>query len=284
VHQVAKLQQSHDTLLSFDRRKRIVEIVNRKKSVTVDALVDAFPVSRMTVSRDLERLEAEGLLRRVRGGAVSLSHIVVAPPMSRSARALTEEQKCIGREAARRVSNGDFLILESGSTCLALAENLAEKDNLKIATASPMIAMRLAEIVEQYGRRFEIMLAGGILNAYKNFVMGPTAVEMFERLKVDFAFSSVTAIDAEAGITADEVTESAVSRVVLEQCGKKTIGLVASSKFNKASFYKVADVNAFDEIITDRGLDRQTRKLFEEKGVRICVCGQELRTVRSAER
>jgi DeoR/GlpR family transcriptional regulator of sugar metabolism len=191
---------------------------------------------------------------------------------------------CMGRAAARRVSNGDFLILESGSTCLALAENLAEKDNLKIATASPMIAMRLAEIVEQYGRRFEIMLAGGILNAYKNFVMGPTAVEMFERLKVDFAFSSVTAIDAEAGITADEVTESAVSRVVLEQCGKKTIGLVASSKFNKASFYKVADVNAFDEIITDRGLDRQTRKLFEEKGVRICVCGQELRTVRSAER
>jgi DeoR/GlpR family transcriptional regulator of sugar metabolism len=270
---MAKLQESRDgTILSFDRRKRILEIVNRKKSVTVDALAGSFPVSRMTVSRDLERLESEGLLKRVRGGAVSLSHIVVAPPMSRSVRDLTEEQRCIGREAARRVSNGDFLIVESGSTCLALAENLAEKDNLKIATASPLIAMRLAEIVEQYGRKFEIILAGGILNAYKNFVMGPTAVEMFQRLNVDVVFSSVTAIDAEAGITADEVTESAVSRVILECCGKTTIGLVASAKFNNASFYKVAEVTVFDEIITDKGLDRRTRRLFEEKGVRITSC------------
>ncbi len=261
-----------DGLLSFDRRKQILEIVNRRKSVTIDSLAEVFPVSRMTVSRDLERLEADGLLKRVRGGAVSLAHIVVAPPMSRSARAMTDEQKRIGREAALRVRNGDFLIIESGSTCLALVENLVERDNLKIATASPLLAMRLAELVERFGRRFEIILAGGILNAYKNFVMGPTAVEMFERLNVDIAFVSVTAIDAVAGVTADEVYESAVTKVILERCGKKTIGLVTSSKFNNASFYKVADVTVFDEIVTDKGLDRRTRKLFEEKGVRMTRC------------
>jgi DeoR family fructose operon transcriptional repressor len=262
-----------DQLLSFDRRRRILEIVNRNKSVTIDALADVLPVSRMTVSRDLERLENDGLLKRVRGGAVSLSHIVVAPPMSRSAQALSDEQQCIGRTAAQRVNNGDFLVIESGSTCLALVEHLVDKDNLKIATASPMIAMRLAAIVEQYSRRFEIILAGGILNGYKNFVMGPTAVEMFERLNVDIAFVSVTAIDAEAGVTADEVNESAVSKVILERCGKKTIGLVVSSKFNNASFYKVAEITAFDEIITDNALDRKTKKLFEEQGVRITLCG-----------
>jgi DeoR/GlpR family transcriptional regulator of sugar metabolism len=259
-------------LLSFDRRRQILEAVNRNKSVTVDALCEAFPVSRMTISRDLVQLERDGLLQRVHGGAVSLAHIVVAPPMSLSAQALTEEQKRIGREAATRVANGDFLILESGSTCLALAENLADKDNLKIATASPMIAMRLAQIVEQYQRRFEILLAGGVLNVYKNFVLGPTAVEMFARLKVDIAFISVTAIDAEAGITADEVTESAVSKRILEHCGKKTVGLIHSAKFNKASYFKVADITVFDEIITDKGLDERTRKAFEKRGVKITRC------------
>ena len=149
-----------EQLLSFDRRKQILELVNRNKSVTVDFLFETFPVSRMTISRDLERLEYDGLLKRVRGGAVSLSHIVIAPPMARSARALTEEQKRIGKEASKRVSDGDFLVIESGSTCLALVENLYQKDNLKIATASPMIAMRLAEIVEQDNRKFEIFLAG----------------------------------------------------------------------------------------------------------------------------
>jgi len=75
-------------LLSFDRRRQILEAVNRKKSVTVDALCEAFPVSRMTISRDLERLEREGLLQRVHGGAVSLAQRTGCPivPIACSAR------------------------------------------------------------------------------------------------------------------------------------------------------------------------------------------------------
>lgn len=261
-----------EQLLSFDRRKRILELVNGKKSVTIDFLSEAFPVSRMTIRRDLDKLEHDGLLKCVRGGAVSLAHIVVSPPASLSARALTDEQKRIAKEANQRISNGDFIIIESGSTCLALAESLYEKDNLKIATASPMIAMRLAEIVEAYSRKFEIILIGGILNVSKNFVLGPTAVQMFEHINVDIAFLSTTAIDLEAGITADDINESAVSKVILERCGRKRIGLIASFKFNKASFYKVADITAFDEIITDRGLDKATEKLFASKGVKITLC------------
>ena len=267
-----KAADRDDQLLSFDRRKQILERVNRKRSATVDSLAGAFGVSRMTVIRDLERLETEGLLKRVRGGAVSLAHIVVAPPASASMRALTEEQKRIAVEASRRIANGDFIILESGSTCLALAERLFEKDNLKIATASPIIATRLAEIAESYNRRFEIILAGGILSISKNFVMGPTAVQMFEHINVDVAFLSATAIDSESGMTADDVNESAVSRTILERCARKKIGVIRSVKFNKSSFYKVADITAFDEIITDKGLDRQTAQLFSSRGVKMTLC------------
>jgi len=261
-----------DPLLSFDRRRKILEAVNRRKSVTIDSLAGTFGVSRMTVIRDLGRLETEGLLKRVHGGAVSLAHIVVAPPASAAMRALTDEQKRIALEASRRVADGDFLILESGSTCLALAERLFEKDKLKIATASPIIATRLAEIAESYNRRFEIILAGGILNASKDFVMGPTAVQMFEHINVDIAFLSATAIDPESGITADDVNESAVSRTILERCGRKKIGLIRSEKFNKSSFYKVADISVFNEIITDTGLDRKTVREFSSRGIKMTLC------------
>jgi DeoR/GlpR family transcriptional regulator of sugar metabolism len=101
---------------------------------------------------------------------------------------------------------------------------LFEKDNLKIATASPIIATRLAEIAESYNRRFEIILAGGILSISKNFVMGPTAVQMFEHINVDVAFLSATAIDPESGMTADDVNESAVSRTILDRCARKKMG------------------------------------------------------------
>ncbi len=258
--------------LSFDRRKKILGIVNHRKSVTVDYLLGALPVSRMTISRDLESLEAAGLLKRVRGGAVALSHLVVAPRASRSARALTEEQMRIGREASRRVENGDFLVIESGSTCIALVEHLRDKSNLKVATASPMIAMRLAEIEEEYRRGFQIIVCGGILDVYKNFLLGPPALQMFESINADIAFVSVTAIDSQAGVTADDVSESWVTRVVLEKCARTTIGLIISSKFNKVSSYKVTDISRFDEIITDSGLDRKTEARFTRAGIVMTLC------------
>ena len=77
MHRVTKDTGSPPLL--FDRRRKILGIVNHRKSVTVDSLLSALPVSRMTISRDLESLETAGLLKRVRGGAVALSHIVVAP-------------------------------------------------------------------------------------------------------------------------------------------------------------------------------------------------------------
>ena len=234
--------------------------------------MEEIPVSRMTISRDLQRLESDGLLQRVRGGAVALSHFAVAPPASRSAQSLTDEQKRIGTEASKRVKDGDFLVIESGSTCMALTEKLYERNNLKIATASPMIAMRFAEFVERYNRQYEILLAGGILNVHKNFVLGPDAAQLFARINVDVAFVSVTAIDAEIGITADAVNESAITKVILEKCGRKTIGLIISPKFNTTAHYKVSDITVFDEIITDVGLDRETREKFEAAGIVMTLC------------
>ena len=259
-------------LLSFDRRKKILDIVNTRKSITVDALAEAFPVSRMTISRDLEKLEDEGLLKRVRGGAVSLSHIVVSPRASQASKILTDEQNRIGSKASELISDGDFIIIESGSTCLALVENLIDKDHLKIVTASPMIAMRLAELTEQYNKDFEILLSGGLLNVYKSFLLGPTAMSTFQSIKVDIAFLSVTAIDMEAGITADDVNESAVTKIILERCADKTVGLIMSSKFNKTSFLKVSDITAFNEIITGRELDRGTVEHFAEAGIQMTLC------------
>jgi DeoR/GlpR family transcriptional regulator of sugar metabolism len=60
---------------------------------------------------------------------------------------------------------------------------------------------------------------------------------MFEHINVDIAFLSVTAIDYDAGITADDVNESAISRTILERCGRKKIGIIRSEKFNKSSFF-----------------------------------------------
>ena len=256
-------------LLSSDRRWKILEVINERRSVSVDELAALFPVSAITIRRDLDKLAEEGAVNRVHGGAMALGGIVTAPRASTMSAKLTDEQCRIGKEAAGQIADGDFIIIESGSTCLALAQQLADKKRLKIVTASPRIAMTIADLTEKHNSDFEIILSGGILHVYKNFCIGPHARTLFESVKVDIAFVSVTAIDLAAGVTADNVYEAEISRIILEQCSKRRIGLVTSQKFGKVSFVKVTDAEIFDEIITDAKLDPVTTARYTERGLRI---------------
>jgi len=161
-----------NNLLASDRRQKILDIVNQRRSISIEELSEHFPVSSITIRRDLDKLAQENLLQRVHGGAMALSNIVIAPKSSELFANITQEQMRISREASRRITDGDFIIIESGSTCLALVQHLTELKHLKIVTASPRIVMQLAEISERFGNDFEIISCGGILNVHKNFLLG----------------------------------------------------------------------------------------------------------------
>jgi len=264
------MEKNYDNrLLSSDRRQKILEIINQKRSISVEELSDYFPVSTITIRRDLDRLAEDKLIQRVHGGAMALSNIVIAPKASVLSAHITEEQKRIGKEASKRIADGDFIIIESGSTNMALVQNLTERKRLKIVTASPRIAMLLAEITENHNSNFEIISCGGVLNVHKHFLMGPHARLLFENTRVDLAFMSVTAIDLDAGVTADNAYEADISRIILEKCAKKNIGLIYSSKFEKTSFVKVTSAETFDEIITDINLSAEIIEKYTERGIKI---------------
>jgi DeoR family fructose operon transcriptional repressor len=261
-------------MLSYDRQQMIAQIVSQKRSATIEELSEMFPVSSVTIRRDLDRLARDGKVTRVHGGAVVPADIVVAPKSSDQMLHLTEEKLRIGKEAVKRIRDDQFLIIESGSTCLALVKSLQERRNLKILTASPMIVMALAELNDTFNCGFEIMSCGGSLNVYKNFLLGPHARELFEKTRVDIAFVSVTAIDLEAGITADSHAEAEITKTILERSAKTRIGLITSAKFNKTSFIRVSDAEILDEIITDDEIDPTTVSRYSKKGIRVTVCAR----------
>lgn len=260
-----------ETVLAFERRRKIVEIVNRRRSITVDELIGIFPVSPITIRRDLDQLAEEGTLRRVHGGAVATSNIVVAPRASEHAGKLSEAQLRIGEEAARRVSDGDFIVLESGSTCQAVIPHLSGKKNLTVVTASIRIAMMLGEVAERHPQSLEVLSSGGTMNVYKDFLMGPHARSFFDSLRVDLAFISPTAVDLASGITADSLNEAEITRTIVERSAKRTIGLVVAPKFETVSFVKVTPVESLAEIITDRGVDQAILTRYLEKGIRVIL-------------
>ncbi len=261
----------NDTLLSFERRQRILELINREKTVTVDRVVEDFSVAAITIRRDLDKLAEQGLIKRIYGGAAALSNIVVAPKASDITVNIDEERKRIAVEAAERIQDGDYIYIEAGRSCYALTRALGNKKNLKIVTVSPALVMALSEISEANGGNFEIISSGGSFNAYKHFLQGPHARQFFENIQVDTAFVSVTAIDVKAGITADSLEEAEISRTVLTKSSKRNIGLLTSEKFNTTSFVKVADVAVFEEIITDDGVSSGTVERFQDLGINMTI-------------
>jgi DeoR/GlpR family transcriptional regulator of sugar metabolism len=259
------------TIMSSERRRKILEMVAARRSITVLELAELFPVSAITIRRDLDRLAADRLIERVHGGAMALEAIAVAPRASAWSGRLTGEQMRIGAEAALRVRDGDYLVLESGSTCLAMIPGLGDTKDLRILTVSPRIVAALADLVEETGAALEIICSGGVLNVYKNFLMGPHSRILFEESKVDIAFISPTAVDLEAGITADSMAEAEITRAILLSCARKRIGLVTSRKFGRTSFARVAPADAFDEIITDSGVSPGVAQKFRDRGITITI-------------
>jgi DeoR/GlpR family transcriptional regulator of sugar metabolism len=260
-----------ESLMSSERRRKILDIVNERRSITVLELAEQYPVSAITIRRDLDKLADEHLIERVHGGAMALSAIAVAPRASGQYQRLSDEQLRIGREAAQRVRDGDYVILESGSTCLAVVPGLAEKRDLHVLTVSPRIVAALADLVEKNGATIEIVCSGGTLNVYKNFLMGPHSRKLFEESRVDIAFVSPTAIDLEAGVTADSMTEAEITRTILLASARRKTALVLSHKFDRTSFAHVAPLGAFDEIITDTGIPSSTAERYGNSGIRITI-------------
>ncbi len=264
-------REENDNLMSSERRRRILEVVSEKRSVSVVDLAAVFPVSPITIRRDLDRLAGENRVERVHGGAIARSAIAVAPRASEQYRHLTDAQLAIGREASTRIRDGDYVILESGSTCLAVIPHLSARRSLRVVTASPRLAAALAALVESEGSDMEIISSGGTLNVHKDFLLGPHARSFFESCRVDVALLSVTAIDLEAGISADSMTEAEISRIILEKCARRKVGLIVSRKLERTSFARVAPADILDEIITDSGADPETVEKYREQGIKVTV-------------
>lgn len=248
-----------------------MELINREKTVTVDRVVEDFSVAAITIRRDLDKLAEEGFIKRIHGGAAALSNIVVAPKASDVTMDIDQERIRIAAEAAKRIRDGDYIYIEAGRTCYALVQQLAGKKNLKIVTVSPVLVMALSEISEANNGNFEIISSGGSFNVYKHFLLGPHARQFFENIQVDAAYVSVTAIDIEAGVTADSLEEAEISRTVLTKSSRRNIGMITSDKINTASFIKVADIDIFDEIITDSGIDSSKVESFNDRGITVTV-------------
>ena len=149
----------------------------------------------MTVRRDLEALELEGVLRRVHGGAIDLAMRGYAAPYSVRAKQAADAKAAIGRAAAAMLGERETVVLDVGTTTLQVARALHDRRNLTVLTPSLHIANALARY-----RGIRLMLTGGQVTAGEGSLVGDMAEGAFSRLRFDTFVMGIGGVDLGVGV------------------------------------------------------------------------------------
>jgi DeoR family fructose operon transcriptional repressor len=250
------------------RRARILERLHREGSVSLSDLAAEHAVSAVTVHRDLEVLSGEGLLERVRGGARSLPEAPAQIETGWNARLreAAREKDAIAAAARALIEDGSTIFVDASSTGLALAHaiELCPPTDLTLVTNSPAIALGLT------ASSIHVIVSPGELDQHMRVLTGRWTVDFLSGLNFAAAFISAAGISLDRGLTtsrsalADTLNAAALS-------ARKTIGLVDSTKFGRASLMTVRSVQSLDLLVTDDALDPAVAAAFRAAGVNLVV-------------
>jgi DeoR family transcriptional regulator of aga operon len=252
-------------LLNEERRRAILDILNRQGRVLVTELSGHFHTSQVTIRKDLEVLHAHGQVHRTHGGALPARESVLEDPTLREKEKLHRQEKLrIAEAAAGKVTEGQVVILDSGTTTTAIARALRDFRNLTIITNAVNIAAELA------GSAVEVILTGGTLRKNSFSLVGPIAEETLRRLSADLLFLGVDGFDVHYGLSTPNLLEAKVNRVMVE-IAKRTIAVCDSSKFGRRSLSLIAPPSVLQEVITDRGIAKSDLRALKQAGTEITI-------------
>jgi DeoR family transcriptional regulator, aga operon transcriptional repressor len=252
-------------VLNEERRRAIVELLNRDGRVLVADMAQQFETSQVTIRKDLEILHSHGLVHRTHGGALPSREGALEDPTLREKEKFHRKEKLhIAQAAARMVSEGQVVILDSGTTATAVARELRKFRNLTIITNAVNIAAELA------GDSVEVILTGGTLRKNSFSLVGPIAEETLRRLHADILFLGVDGFDVQYGLSTPNLLEAKVNRVMVE-VAKRTIAVCDSSKFGRRSLSLIVPSSGLHEVITDRGLAKSDLKALRKAGLEVTL-------------
>ncbi len=245
-----------------ERTQSIIQYLKEKQKIQLEDICELYGVSRDTARRDLVKLEEDGAIIRIRGGAM-------LPTLTKNIRSYRERfqdsgnKRAIGQFAASLIKDGDYLLMDTSTTVQFTAEYLCTKNNV-VVTNSIDIAGVLCENPD-----IKTQLLGGELNAWHRNVSGPRTLEMLADFKVDKLFLGACGISSD-GLSAPSVDEAYLKLKMIERADQ-VIVLADSSKFEKHLFHRICDFGKINVIVTDQEPDRKMKEILTDKQVELMI-------------
>ncbi|MGG5174822.1 DeoR/GlpR family DNA-binding transcription regulator [Pseudarthrobacter sp. J1763] len=257
-------------MFAEERHQLITSLVSSHGRVSVTDLAERFDITTETVRRDLATLEADGVLRRVHGGAVSAdrSSTIEANISERLERGQEAKQR-LARAALKLIPAGaGSIILDAGSTTGALAELLADRPNaasLAVITSAVPIAATLAG-----NNNIALELLGGRVRGLTRAAVGHSTVEALRSLRPDIAFIGTNGIAADFGLSTPDPEEAAVKAAIV-RAAQRVVVLADASKLGTEALVQFASLDQIDALITDGTLSPELASALAEAQVEVVL-------------
>lgn len=228
-----------------ERHRLVCDVVQATGRIKVADLAARMQVSEMTVRRDLEELEARGVVTRVHGGAVSNVSRSFEPGFAARSLQHVEAKQRIGQAAAGLVRDGETVIVDAGTTTLHVVRNLRRDLRIRALALSLFIADELADLPN-----VTLMIPGGQVRRHERSFVGPATTAMLEQLTFDTTFVTVGGVDVEAGCTEYEFDDAETKKAALNSARRKVV-VADSSKIGAVAFVRLCRASDIDILVTD---------------------------------
>lgn len=245
-----------------DRQTKILEMVNRQKKVKVTELSEALLVSQVTIRKDLDALESMDIITREHGYAVIKNMSDIGNRLA----VCYDVKLKIAKAAAELISDGETIMIESGSSCALLVEELAKnKNDITVITNSSFIARFIRQAGGGVSR---VVLLGGEYQKESEVMVGPLVKVCASEFYVDKLFMGTDGFIPNVGFTCGDMMRAEAMKS-LAASARRAIILTDSSKFNELGVVLQSKLSDIDMVITDSNIPADAKAILEKNEIKI---------------
>jgi len=260
-------------LTTFERRQKLMETLRKQPGLRVPELAELLKVSQGTIRNDLNALDQEGQVTRVRGGAAVRSEVQAQPSsFTTLLRKNHAAKEAAAQQAAALVEDGDTILLDASTTVFCLAHFLKERSRLRVITNGIEAARALSKNPTN-----TVILLGGTVNTDGSTISGTLSEQFLQDLHVKTAFISCSGFIPEVGLTEVHIEEAALKTKMI-RAADRFIALVDSSKFGKVDLTVFAQVQQIDHLYTDQNIESAWIERLQQSGLAFSICHKDTLT------
>lgn len=239
------VSQAEQGTSSERRRERIVAYLSTHDQSSVGELRQILGVSEVTVRKDLDLLETQGLLTRVHGGAIVSGRGRLERYFAARQQEHFEEKRRIAQAAAALIHSGQRVFLDASTTALQVTRLIKDREELTVVTNGLYTALEL-----NFCPKITTIVVGGVMRNRSSSLVGSLSYELLQQLRVDISFFGARAVTAHDGLMESDLDEAGLKRRVVHR-SKQVIGIADASKFGDVAFSVFALPQEISRVITD---------------------------------